>query len=365
MTRDLRRMTVSRRLLLKGLLAGGAGLYCHPVLGQEPTTSRQIAMQLLDDHFSIDIHAHPGRFHRDGRRVEERIAEMTTAGITASFFSVSTDRAVIRRDPEVGRPRAYREFEPGESYNDTYSRFAVLDPWFLNGHLIPILKPDDIERARKLQRPGALRAAEGADFLEGRLDRVAEAFERGIRCIQLVHYNINEVADIQTEDPKHNGLSDFGKHVIREMNRLGMIVDLAHTTEKVTRDVARITTKPIILSHSALRRKPRPYTRLIYADHAKAVTGTSGLIGVWPAGKGDLDRWIRRFQRLADLVGPQYLAMGTDMDGLRNTVFGDYRELTDFATALLDAGFSKEETAGILGENFVRVFREIAGTTKT
>jgi len=317
----------------------------------------------LDNHLSIDVHAHPGRFHRDGRRVEERISEMTAAGISASFFSVSTDRAIIRRDPEVGRPRAQREFEPGESYNDTYNRLAVLDEWFRAGRLLPVLTPDDIERAKQLGRPGALRAAEGADFLEGRLDRVREAYDRGIRSIQLVHYHINEVADIQTEEPRHKGLTDFGKQVIREMNRLGMIVDVAHATEKVTRDVARITTKPIILSHTALRRTPRPYTRLIYADHARVVTGTNGLIGLWPAGKGALDRWIRRFQRLADLVGPQYLALGTDMDGLRNTVFGDYRELPDFATALLDAGFSREETVGLLGGNFMRVFGEIAAPT--
>lgn len=322
-------------------------------------------MEILNDHLSIDVHAHPGRFHRDGRRVEERISEMTAAGIAASFFSVSTDRAIIRRDPQVGRPRAQREFEPGESYNDTYNRFSVLNEWCRDGRLVPVLTPADIERAKTLKQPGALRAAEGADFLEGRLNRVQEAYERGIRSIQLVHYHINEVADIQTEDPKHDGLTDFGKHVIREMNRLGMIVDVAHTTEKVTRDVARITTKPIILSHSALRRKPRPYTRLIYGDHARVVTDTKGLIGIWPAGKGNLERWIRRFQRLADLVGPQYLAMGTDMDGLRNTVFGDYRELPDFTTALLDAGFSREETVGILGGNFMRVFREVAATTNT
>jgi len=313
---------------------------------------------------TIDIHAHPGRFHRDGHRVEERIQAMTAAGISASFFCVSTDRAIVRRDPVAGRPRAQRDFEPGESYADTYARFAVLDAWFRSGHLIPVLGPGDILRAKELKRPGALRAAEGADFLEGRLDRVAEAFERGVRSIQLVHYHVNEAADIQTEDPKHNGLAHFGKELIREMNRLGMIVDLAHATEKVTQDVANVTTQPIILSHTALRRTPRPYTRLIYPNHARVVAATNGLIGVWPAGKGDLDLWVERFQRMADLVGTRCLAAGTDMDGLRNTVFNDYRELPNLTAALLDGGFSREETAGILGKNFMRVFREISGTSE-
>jgi len=118
------------------------------------------------------------------------------------------------------------------------------------------------------------------------------------------------------------------------------------------------------LSHSALRRTPRPYTRLIYPNHAKVVAETNGLIGIWPAGKGDLDRWVERFQRMADLVGTECLAVGTDMDGLRNTAFGDYAELPDFTAALLDAGFSQEETIGILGGNFMRVFREIWETRR-
>ena len=144
------------------------------------------------------------------------------------------------------------------------------------------------------------------------------------------------------------------------MNRLGMIVDVAHATEQVTRDVVDITTRPIVLSHTALRRTPRKYTRYIYADHARLIASTGGVIGVWPAGRGGLERWTRRFRKLADLVGPEHLAVGTDMDGLRNTVFDDYGELPGLAAALLAAGFSKDEAAGILGGNFMRVFREVA-----
>ncbi len=317
-------------------------------------------MELLDQHPSLDIHAHPGRFHRDNTGMEQRILEMVRGGLSAGFFCVSTDRAVIRRDRQTGRIRAQRAFEPRESYRDTYARFAVLDPWFDQGRLLRVLSPADVLRAKRMRRPGALLAAEGADFLEERIDRVQEAHDRGIRSIQLVHYNINAVADIQTEEPRHHGLTPFGANVIREMNRVGMIVDVAHATEQVTRDVVDITTRPIVLSHTALRRTPRKYTRFIYADHARLIASTGGLIGVWPAGRGGLERWTRRFRKLADLVGPEHLAVGTDMDGLRNTVFDDYGALPDFAAALLAAGFSKDEAAGILGGNFMRVFRKVA-----
>lgn len=320
-------------------------------------------MDLLDQHPSVDIHAHPGRFHRDNTGLDRRILEMVRGSLSAGFFCVSTDRAVIRRDRETGRIRAQRAFEPGESYRDTYARFAVLDPWFAEGHLLRVLNPADIRLAKHTGRPGAILAAEGADFLEERIDRVQEAHERGIRSIQLVHYNINAVADIQTEEPRHHGLTPFGAQVIREMNRFGLIVDVAHATEQVTRDVVDITTRPIMLSHTALRRTPRKYTRFIYAGHARLIASTGGVIGVWPAGRGGLERWTRRFKKLADLVGPEHLAVGTDMDGLRNTVFDDYGELPNLAAALLAAGFSKSEATGILGENFMRVFRKVAEGT--
>ena len=322
-------------------------------------------MELLDHHPSVDIHAHPGRFHRDGTGLDGRILEMNRGGLSAGFFCVSTDRAIIRRDREAGRIRARRAFEPGESYRDTYARFAVLDPWFAEGRLLRVLGPADILRAKRAKRPGAILAAEGADFLEERIDRVQEAHDRGIRSIQLVHYNINAVADIQTEEPRHHGLTPFGAQVIREMNRLGMIVDVAHATEQVTRDVVDITSQPIVLSHTALRRTPRKYTRYIYADHARLVAETGGVIGVWPAGRGGLERWTGRFRKLADLVGPEHLAVGTDMDGLRNTVFDDYGELPGLAAALLAAGFSKDEAAGILGGNFVRVFGKVVDASDT
>ena len=321
-------------------------------------------MELIDQHPSVDIHAHPGRFHRDNTGLDQRILEMARGGLGAAFFCVSTDRAIIRRDPETGRLRARRAFEPpGESYRDTYARFAVLDPYFADGRLLRVLGLADILRAKRMRRPGAILAAEGADFLEARIDRVQETYERGIRSIQLVHYNINAVADIQTEEPRHHGLTPFGAQVIREMNRLGLIVDVAHATEQVTRDVVDITTQPIILSHTALRGTPRKYTRFIYSDHARLIASTGGVIGVWPAGRGGLQRWTRRFRKLADLVGPEHLAVGTDMDGLRNTVFDDYGELPDLAAGLLAAGFSRSEAAGILGGNFMRVFRKVARGT--
>ena len=149
--------------------------------------------------------------------------------------------------------------------------------------------------------------------------------------------------------------------VVREMNRLGMIVDVAHASSDMTKKVADVTTKPLILSHTRLRREPREYTRAILADHARAVAETGGVIGVWPAGEGPLVEWIYRFRRLSDVVGVEHVGVGTDMGGLRRTRFDNYKELPALVEGLLDGGYSKAEVAQILGGNFMRVFRTVAG----
>ncbi len=115
------------------------------------------------------------------------------------------------------------------------------------GKLTLIERAADLERTRSGGRPGAVLAVERGDFLEGRLERVQEAHDRGIRSIQLVHYRVNELGDIQTEPPQHSGLTPFGRQVIREMNRLGMLVDVAHATFDGVRAAADTSSKPMVL----------------------------------------------------------------------------------------------------------------------
>src|SRR5262249_6948179 len=126
-----------------------------------------------------------------------------------------------------------------------------------------------------------LLAVEGCDFLEGRIERLHEAFDRGIRSLQLVHYRVNELGDIQTEAAVHGGLTSFGRSVVREMNRLGIVVDVAHATQAVVAGVVETTTQPIILSHSNIQ-DASGWARFISPDHARLVAKTGGIIGAMP-----------------------------------------------------------------------------------
>jgi len=207
-------------------------------------------------------------------------------------------------------------------------------------------------------------AVEGCDFLEGRVDRVQEAYDRGIRSLQLVHYRVNDLGDIQTEPPVHGGLTAFGKETVREMNRLGIVVDVAHATYPVVQGVAETTTQPIILSHSDIQ-DASGWARFISPDHARLVAGTGGVIGAMPIILGrradDINGYVVHISRLVDVVGIDHVGIGTDMDGIGpSAIFTSYARWPSLTDALLDHGYRPAEVAKILGGNAQRAFQQVA-----
>jgi membrane dipeptidase len=219
--------------------------------------------------------------------------------------------------------------------------------------------------------PGApvrgILAVEGCDFLEGRVDRVQEAYDRGLRSLQLVHYRVNELGDIQTEQPVHGGLTAFGKDVVKEMNRLGIVIDVAHARFEVVKGVVDTTTQPIILSHSNIM-ESSSWARLISPEHARLVAGTGGVIGAMPIIFGrrsdDIPGYVHFISRLVDAVGIDHVGIGTDMDGIApgSAIFTSYARWPSLAAVLVDHGYRPEEAAKILGGNAQRVFQRVAAS---
>jgi len=111
----------------------------------------------------------------------------------------------------------------------------------------------ELKAAHAKGQPAIIQDIEGCDFLDGKLERLEEAHRRGVRVIQLVHYIPNPLGDYQTGDVKYNGMTAFGGSVIQELNRLGIVVDVAHSTEAMVRQAAKVTTRPLLLSHTALQ----------------------------------------------------------------------------------------------------------------
>jgi membrane dipeptidase len=215
-------------------------------------------------------------------------------------------------------------------------------------------------RAARAGTASVIIAAEGADFLEGKVDRVDETFSKWtLRHLQLTHYRVNELGDIQTEEPVHGGLTDTGAEVIRRCNRIGVVVDVAHGTYDLVRRAASVTTKPLVLSHTSLSPNPARYSRRISAEHARVIASTGGVIGVWPPASefGTLTGLATGMARLVDVVGIDHVGLGSDMLGLTGpSVFPDYDQLPGLAAALIGAGFSVTDATKLLGGNYARVF---------
>ena len=123
---------------------------------------------------------------------------------------------------------ARRPFKPGEAWKSYQIQIANLKALATRGLVTEMKGPDDLAAARASGKPGAFWTVEGGDFLEGSVERLREAHADGVRSITLAHYRSNDIADPITESPVHDGLTEAGGNIVREMNRLAMLIDLAH-----------------------------------------------------------------------------------------------------------------------------------------
>ncbi len=332
---------------------------------------RAAGVAFLERHASVDTHCHPGRFFLShlpyqtpttksfGEPFEEQaIADLNAGHVSAALFAAVADMRLIEATPQ-GALHAGREFQPGEAYADYRRQLDELNMLVKNHELARGLNASDVYAAQHRHRTAAIFAVEGGDFIEDKLERVHEAFNDGVRAITIVHYHVNQIGDIQTEAPVHAGLTAFGKSVIREMNRTGIIVDLAHSTFAVSKDVLEVSSKPVMISHTNLATPTFKHPRLISSEHAKLVAAGGGIIGSWPSGIGHktFADYIDSIQRLVDAVGIEHVAIGTDMDANFRPVFRSYRDWSLIPAALLARGMRETEVANIMGGNFLRVFK--------
>jgi len=354
-------ISVGRRQVLKGMVAAlsVAGLGCT-----SPTAAQKIAgPALVDETMSIDLHSHPGLIGAPPRvSMDEHLGRMDVGRVRASLIAAVGDGPLLRLSPQ-GRIYAHREPVPGELYRAAYAQLDRVRTRIKTGSLTLVERTADLDLARNEGRHAAVLAVEGGDFFEGRLDRVQEAHARGIRSIQLVHYRVNELGDIQTEAPRYGGLTPFGRDVIREMNRLGMLVDVAHATFDGVRAAVETSSKPMALSHTVVD-VPR-VARAVSREHARLVAQGGGVVGVFPVSFGGpgFSGYIDHLSRMADAVGIDHVAVGTDMDGIPSqfVTFTDYAEWPSIATALLARGYGRADVAKVMGDNVARVLRATIG----
>jgi membrane dipeptidase len=336
---------------------------------------RAAGVAFLERHPSVDTHSHPGRFflrnlpfqspttRAFGEPFEQKaISDLSAGRVSATLIAAVADARLLEPTASQGL-HAGKEFQAGEAYTDYRAQLAQMRNLLADARVTAGLVPASIIQAQHRHATALIFSIEGGDFIEDKLDRVHEAFLDGVRAITLVHYHVNQIGDIQTEAPVHHGLTPLGKSIVREMNHTGIIIDLAHATLEVTKDVLQTSNKPIMVSHTNLVSATASHPRLVSIEHAKMVADAGGIIGSWPSGIGlaSFSDYIDAIMRLVDAVGVEHTAIGTDMDANFKPVLRSYRDWNLIPAALLARGMHEAEVAKIMGGNFIRVFRANLG----
>jgi membrane dipeptidase len=207
---------------------------------------------------------------------------------------------------------------------------------------------------------------EGAEGIQGSLELLRNYYRLGVRMMGLVWNHRNEVADGTNEYAVDGGLSLFGRSVVREMNRLGMLVDLAHIPTKGFADALEVSEQPVLFTHGnchALWEHPRNLTD----EQIKALAAKGGVFGISFV-NSFMNKQTATLKTVADHIdhvvqmtgSADYVAYGSDFDGCTPPPgLEDVRQLPALTAELLSRGYSEADMAKILGGNYLRVFEQV------
>lgn len=212
----------------------------------------------------------------------------------------------------------------------------------------------------------AVLGIEGGEALNGDLAVLRMLNRLGVRSIGLTWNQRNNIADGVGESVTRGGLTEFGRQVICEMNRLGMIVDLAHISEPGFWDALELSNKPVMVSHAncaALCGHPRNLSD----SQIKALAQKGGVLGVsfvpdfLGRGRSSVEEFLDHVDHVAALVGTEVIALGSDFDGIDVTASGleDCRCYPSITAKLLERGYTEKEIRNIMGENFFRLMEKV------
>lgn len=244
---------------------------------------------------------------------------------------------------------------------------------------------DGIVSTHKRGKMAALMGIEGGHAIEDDLRLLRTFYDLGIRYMTLTHSNNNSWADSSGDTPKHNGLTAFGKSVVAEMNRLGILVDVSHVSDKTFQDVLEVSKAPVFASHSscrALSRIPRNMTD----EMIQALAKKGGVIQInfgcefLSQKSADTSRWstpqlstgqkitpatiddvVAHIDHVRKIAGIDHVGIGSDFDGVECVPVGleDVSKFPALTKALLAKGYSPKDIAKVYGDNLLRVMRAV------
>jgi membrane dipeptidase len=249
-----------------------------------------------------------------------------------------------------------------------------------NNNIILAKNPEDIRQAFKQGKLAGFTGVEGGHCLgkggkmtqKTRIDRIEELFKTyGVRYLTLAHFSKNDAATPSTglRSNDRDGLTDFGKSLIRKMNEVGMMVDVAHVNNQGVLDACQVSNKPVIVTHTGLKGK-FSHSRNLSDEALKAVANTGGVVGIMVAtnflAKSNHNPTSRivleHIDHIINQVGEDHAAIGTDFDGWIFSIPQDMNDASDLpllTQGMLDMGYLDKQIKKILGENFLRVWGDV------
>jgi membrane dipeptidase len=279
-----------------------------------------------------DMHFHS--FFGDSKYHSRPVAQALSAG-GATLVSWSLGGDILWFDSKTYKQKSVPA--PGEPLGWFQRELGRIKAHVADQKLKIVRSASDVDRALRGE-PQIVLSVEGASFIENDAGRVKVAYDLGVRHLQLVHYTRNTLGDIQTDPPEHKGLTELGKQVVRECNRLGILVDLAHCTEATARDALSVSRAPVVWSHGSVTRGPAaPPSALVWRrrqlslDVAREIARKGGVVGLWalaPDVGKTVEAYGDRIAQLAEWLGEDHVAFGTDMNGLATfSVVSGYAEV--------------------------------------
>jgi membrane dipeptidase len=303
---DLKGMTGLAR---RSFLAAGAGMLS---LRFGPSFGAERAIYLSDMHRHLF-------FNRLATRESVPLGtSMASGGATLVAWALTTDVRWIGKSPR-GMVQTGAA-PPGESYAWFQRELERIRQHLAEQKLAAVRDADDV-RAAIGGLPHVVLSTEGTYFLEGDISRIAKVHQFGIRHIQLAHFIDNGVADFQTQAPAHGGLTALGRQIVAECNRLGILIDLAHCTERVVDQVLEMSKAPVVWSHGSIaeRGTPNPTmigwkARQITVDCARRIARKGGVVGLWGirVDVHSIEGYADRLLAMADQIGDDHVGIGTD-----------------------------------------------------
>lgn len=329
------------------------------VLTVDTHADTPIVLTYLDPEFDLSERHDP---YGSGTKVD--FPRMQEGRLDAIFFVVFVWQGA--RTPEGNEDAKEKALDMFNRIHENLEKHSALAEL--------VLTPEDAYRIEKEDKRAIFIGMENGYPIGNDLSLIEEYYNLGARYITLCHTKNNDICDSSTDPkgPEHNGLSNFGKKVVAEMNRLGMIVDISHVSDEAFYDVLEISTVPVVASHSCTR-AICDHPRNMNDAMLKKLAEKGGVIQITfypeyvkapdpndPEKLPTIADVVDHIDHIVEIAGIDHVGIGSDFDG-GGGVEGcfDVSEMTNVTIELVKRGYSREQIRKIWGGNIIRVFKKV------